>query len=247
MTYHVDSFFSKRTTRKEHLVSSVSKINLRGIATAFAAAYLLISPEGALAAVSGEWYPLLPNIHVASASRSQDGRRLLQITAMSVGREHRRSLASIPPGGVTNTYLVPKNTFSPTTGFKVLDGGSIGKQALLNDRAASSSQVFNVIDSGEIQLASATTGNKVCLDITAFGYTDGTPIELWPCNNGLNQKWNFTPASGVGGNVYYTISSAGQSNYCLDVTAFGTSNDTPIELWSCNNGLNQQWTLIYAG
>lgn len=242
--YRVDSFFSKRTTRKEH---SVSKINLCGIATVFVAAYLLLSFEGALAAVSGERHSLLPNLRVANASRNQDGRGLLQITAMPVGGEPRRSLASIPSGGVTSTYLVPKNTFSLTTGFKVLDGGSIGTQALLNDRAASSSQVFSIIDSGEIQLASVTTGNKVCLDITGIRYTDGTPIELWPCNNGLNQKWNFTPASGVGGNVYYTITSAGQSNYCLDVTAFGNSNGTPIELWSCNNGANQQWTLISAG
>ncbi len=34
-----------------------------------------------------------------------------------------------------------------------------------------------------------------------------------------------------------------QSGLCLDATGVGTANGTPLELWTCNGGSNQQWTL----
>jgi hypothetical protein len=34
-----------------------------------------------------------------------------------------------------------------------------------------------------------------------------------------------------------------QSGLCLDVTGAGTADGTPIELWTCNGGSNQQWSL----
>jgi hypothetical protein len=34
-----------------------------------------------------------------------------------------------------------------------------------------------------------------------------------------------------------------QSGLCLDVTGKVTANGTLVELWACNGGTNQQWTL----
>ena len=34
-----------------------------------------------------------------------------------------------------------------------------------------------------------------------------------------------------------------QSGLCLDVTAKGTTDGTLVELWTCNSGTDQQWTL----
>ena len=39
-----------------------------------------------------------------------------------------------------------------------------------------------------------------------------------------------------------TITNA-QSGLCLDVTGAATANGTPVELWTCNGGSNQQWSL----
>ncbi|MBS2966867.1 RICIN domain-containing protein, partial [Actinocrinis puniceicyclus] len=34
-----------------------------------------------------------------------------------------------------------------------------------------------------------------------------------------------------------------QSGLCLDVTGASTANGALVELWTCNGGSNQQWTL----
>jgi hypothetical protein len=34
-----------------------------------------------------------------------------------------------------------------------------------------------------------------------------------------------------------------QSGLCLDVTGASTAEGAPVELWTCNGGSNQQWTL----
>ncbi|MEU4746330.1 RICIN domain-containing protein, partial [Actinosynnema sp. NPDC023658] len=33
------------------------------------------------------------------------------------------------------------------------------------------------------------------------------------------------------------------SNKCLDATGGATANGTLIEIWTCNGGSNQKWTL----
>jgi Ricin-type beta-trefoil lectin domain-like len=34
-----------------------------------------------------------------------------------------------------------------------------------------------------------------------------------------------------------------QSGLCLDVTGASAANGAPAELWTCNGGTNQQWSL----
>lgn len=49
-----------------------------------------------------------------------------------------------------------------------------------------------------------------------------------------SSQWNL--------NTDGTVTIA-QSGLCLDVTGAATANGTPVELWTCNGGSNQQWSL----
>jgi len=71
-----------------------------------------------------------------------------------------------------------------------------------------------------------------CVDDTGNSSTNGTPVEIWDCNDGASQNW--TPEADG------TIRINGK---CMDITARGTANGTKVELWDCNGGANQQWAV----
>lgn len=54
------------------------------------------------------------------------------------------------------------------------------------------------------------------------------------CNGRQNQQWTVYADGTITGN---------QSGLCLDATGAGTATGTPLELWTCNGGSNQKWTL----
>lgn len=74
-----------------------------------------------------------------------------------------------------------------------------------------------------------------CLD--AYGPGNGgltTPVELWDCNGGINQQWQF--------NSNGTIQLVHNGGRCLDANGTGNgANATNVWLWDCNGGPNQQW------
>ena len=72
-----------------------------------------------------------------------------------------------------------------------------------------------------------------CLDVQAGGTANGTPVQLYTCNGTGAQNWQ-PQANGELVNP--------QSGRCLDDTAFGGAG-TQTEIWDCNGGTNQQWTL----
>ncbi len=76
-----------------------------------------------------------------------------------------------------------------------------------------------------------------CVDISGFGTGDGTPLQLWDCSGGWNQKWSYTNGTLVNP----------QTNKCLDVAGAGTGNGTRVDLWSCNGGGAQQWQIAGNG
>jgi streptogrisin C len=110
------------------------------------------------------------------------------------------------------TWFQPVNEILSTYGLTLTTSGAISGSRLISN--------FN---------------NK-CLDVPGYNYTDGQPVDLWDCNNGANQTWDFTNG---------TLRT--QNNKCLDVTANGTSNGTPVEIWNCTGGANQQFVLSAAG
>ncbi|WP_239159778.1 RICIN domain-containing protein [Winogradskya humida] len=74
-------------------------------------------------------------------------------------------------------------------------------------------------------------GDK-CVDVTNGSDANGTPVQIWDCNNSAQQQWTI----GADG----TIRALGK---CLDVTGQGTANRTPIQLWDCNGSGGQAWVI----
>ncbi|GAA1578360.1 hypothetical protein GCM10009789_34840 [Kribbella sancticallisti] len=110
-----------------------------------------------------------------------------------------------------------------------------------------------------------------CVDVPGFSTTNGTALDLWDCNGGGNQSWNWTAEKQltVYGEKCLTIdgSSAGSPVIITDCTgaqnqawelhadlsissighpglclnAAGTGNGSPVTVAACNGQANQQW------
>ncbi|GAA0400962.1 ricin-type beta-trefoil lectin domain protein [Streptomyces luteireticuli] len=70
-----------------------------------------------------------------------------------------------------------------------------------------------------------------CLDVPGGNTGNGTPVQIWGCNGGGNQKWTI----GDDG----TVKSLGK---CLDANTAGTSDGTKVQLWDCNGTAAQKWS-----
>jgi hypothetical protein len=76
------------------------------------------------------------------------------------------------------------------------------------------------------------------LDTTAYSTTIGT--------GGGGSTPTSTPTNGGGGGSTGVLRGSG-SNRCLDVPGVATANGTLLDIWDCNGGSNQQWTLLSNG
>jgi streptogrisin D len=77
--------------------------------------------------------------------------------------------------------------------------------------------------------------NGKCLDADANALNrNGTRIQLWDCNNTMQQNFVFTNDG--------SIRSATNQAYCLDAD-LGTiaNNGTTVQLWQCNGSNQQKW------
>ncbi len=111
-----------------------------------------------------------------------------------------------------------------------------------------------------------------CVDVPGFSTAPGTALDLWDCNNGGNQSWNYTAdkqltvyadkcmtAGGAGSavtienctgeanqawnlNADLTVTSVASPDLCLDAAGGGTGNGTAVDVWYCNGADNQKWT-----
>ncbi|MFC0039620.1 ricin-type beta-trefoil lectin domain protein [Actinomadura rayongensis] len=70
-----------------------------------------------------------------------------------------------------------------------------------------------------------------CVDVNQSNTANGTPVQLWDCNNSPAQTWTR--------HTNGTVTAFGK---CLDVTSSGTANGTKVQLYDCNNSGAQQWT-----
>jgi hypothetical protein len=76
-----------------------------------------------------------------------------------------------------------------------------------------------------------TAANR-CLDVPGFSTTDGTQLDLWDCNGGGNQSFNWESNK--------TISVYGSK--CVTAGSGGSAT-----IAACTGATNQQWTLTAAG
>lgn len=108
----------------------------------------------------------------------------------------------------------------------------------------------------------------LCADVPAFNQANGTPVNLWDCNGGTNQMWTLTPAGQLqvygtkcldGTSTAATIQDCstastqswtlgqdgsvvnGASKNCLEASAHGTANGTPLVTQACAGGPGQKF------
>lgn len=83
-------------------------------------------------------------------------------------------------------------------------------------------------------------GRCVDADLNTIG-GNGTKIQLWDCNNQLQQRWTRNSQ----GNGEFSIHYNGR---CLDadLPSIG-SNGTKVHLWDCNGSTQQRWSWLPDG
>jgi hypothetical protein len=74
-----------------------------------------------------------------------------------------------------------------------------------------------------------------CVDVMNRLNTNGTPVQLYDCNNTPAQYWTLQ-ADG-------TVRALGK---CMDVTAAANQNGTKVQLYDCNGTPAQQWRVTAA-
>jgi hypothetical protein len=78
-----------------------------------------------------------------------------------------------------------------------------------------------------------------CVDVPGWNDANGTQPQLYDCNGGTNQQWEFWDDG--------TVRPTFNTSKCLDLPGWETANGTPIQIYDCDGGSNQQWTLGYDG
>jgi hypothetical protein len=72
-----------------------------------------------------------------------------------------------------------------------------------------------------------------CVDVPGFSTAPGTALDLWDCNNGGNQSWNYTADKQL--TVY--------ADKCLTIGGDGSSAGSPATIENCTGAANQAWEL----
>ncbi len=92
---------------------------------------------------------------------------------------------------------------------------------------------------GYYKLTSRATGK--CVDVRGPSTADGAAVHEWDCYATDSQLWRWEARGKTyGGWPVYQIRNK-YSGRCLDVTAFGAADGTPIQQWTCTGGTNQEW------
>ena len=83
----------------------------------------------------------------------------------------------------------------------------------------------------------------LCLDARG-GATNGTPIQMWPCNSISNENWDYGANHGENGSPNFVLRSrvSGTRSHCLDVPGSQDVDGLAMRLWGCNGTAAQLWT-----
>jgi len=65
---------------------------------------------------------------------------------------------------------------------------------------------------------------------------NGIAPRFFPCDDNSSQKWNYNVNK-------KEINPSGDSNYCLNVPNSKANNGNELNLWSCHEGKNQDWSI----
>jgi len=149
-----------------------------------------------------------------------------------------------PSGGSNGANLNGPHTLTPqnATAQRLDDfqaGTASGNPIVIwqANNSGAQSWVFsdvNVVPAGYFNLA--VSFGPYCM--TATGTTNGSVVNLQPCNGSPGQAWNTVYSGGT-----YELRPANNTNLCLDVKDFGTANGTAAQVWGCASSSNQRWAI----
>ncbi|WP_241741219.1 RICIN domain-containing protein [Streptomyces sp. L2] len=74
-----------------------------------------------------------------------------------------------------------------------------------------------------------------CLDVQGSGKTNGTPVQIYTCNDTSAQRWQV-----FGDDGGYALRNI-NAQKCLDVKSSDDANGTKIQIWTCNGSAAQRW------
>ncbi|MDJ1472374.1 PQQ-dependent sugar dehydrogenase [Cytophagaceae bacterium DM2B3-1] len=81
------------------------------------------------------------------------------------------------------------------------------------------------------------------LDVRGINTANGTVVELYQSNSGLNQRWKFIDR----GNNIYELEPQHAPGTRLDVKGQSSADNAAVQIYASNGGLNQRWKLISKG
>jgi hypothetical protein len=84
-----------------------------------------------------------------------------------------------------------------------------------------------------VMIASGQASGQ-CLDITGAGMAAGTPIQLYSCHGGSNQRFTYHPDT-------QELRAYADSPLCVDASSGAGKDGDRLIIWPCNGDVNQKW------
>src|ERR1700735_3669672 len=107
-------------------------------------------------------------------------------------------------------------------------------------------QQWTIVHEGGVDAIELTRDTKFCLDVTGHGTANGTKIQLWTCNGGVDQTW----APQTNGTLEAVNATSVEGHAMVLDDPSGKGNGTKLQIWeegglngSTGNLNNQLWTV----
>jgi len=142
---------------------------------------------------------------------------------------------AIATGIKSTTYTNTGLTNGAAYYYKVAAVNSAGVSPKSNEAHASPAVG---LANGTYTLSPACAASLV-LDAAGSQTSNGTNVDIWTSNGGMNQKWTFTHM----GDGWYKIQPSYSTTLDLEVEGQGTSNGSNVDLYTENGGPNQRWSV----
>jgi len=150
------------------------------------------------------------------------------------------SLAAAPQGyptvTVTHGAAGGPQTVTTTTSYRGFDSdaknSTDGQSVVWGSRRVGLTTAIGT----QNMVAALAGGGTKCLDLSGYGTTNGTNVQLWDCTGASNQVWQAVSNNAGAFSLKNPVSGR-----CLDLSGYGTANGTNAQLWDCTGAANQLW------
>jgi len=84
-------------------------------------------------------------------------------------------------------------------------------------------------------------GGHFCLDASLDDDIEGRAVYIYACHGRYNQRWTFTEG------IDNASAVVGLEGRCLDIRGRQIRDNTPVQLYRCHYGANQQFRALPSG